>query len=129
MINRKEWNQKGAETIATFAELLQKHPTTMPQMLVALDFQLQKPKQIIIAGKPDAEDTKKMLQEVHARFLPNKVLLLADGSIGQEHLAKYLPFITSIQMHDGKATAYVCEDYTCNLPTTDVSAMIRLLES
>ena len=128
MTDNNEWHQKGTETIATFAERLKKYPMIMPQMLVALDFQLNKPKQIVIAGEPGAEDTKKLLKEVYKRFLPNKIILLADGSKAQNLLSKYLPFITNIHMLDGKATAYICEDYACKLPTTDVTALIDLLE-
>jgi uncharacterized protein YyaL (SSP411 family) len=120
MTDNEKWHQKGVETIVTFAGLLNKYPTTMPHMLVALDFQLHNLKQVIIAGKPNAKDTMKMLKRLYDRFLPNKVILLADGGEGQKYLSKYLPFITSMRMRDGIATAYVCENYTCQLPTTDV---------
>jgi len=50
----------------------------MPQMLVALDFQLDKPKQIVIAGNLQHDDTKAMLREVHKEYIPNKVILLAE---------------------------------------------------
>ncbi len=58
----------------------------------------------------------------------NKIILLADGSKAQNLLSKYLPFIANIHMLDGKATAYVCEDYACKLPTTDVTLIVGLLE-
>lgn len=128
MTGNDAWHQKGTETIATFAERLTQYPMAMPQMLVALDFQLSKSNQIVIAGNPGAEDTRKMLQEVYQRFLPNKIILLADGSKAQNLLSKYLPFMANIHMLDGKATAYVCEDYACKLPTSDVTVMARLLE-
>lgn len=129
MTDNHTWYQKGVKTITAFAERLQEYPTIMPQMLVALHFQLDKPKQIIIAGKAGAEDTRRMLREVYSRFLPNKIILLADGDKAQERLATYLPFIKSITMLDGKATAYICENYTCKLPTTDVAVMVGLLEN
>jgi uncharacterized protein YyaL (SSP411 family) len=128
MIDNQEWHRKGAKTITTFAESLQKHPTMMPQLLVALDFQLANAKQIIIAGKPTAEDTQAMVKVVHKRFLPNKIILLADGDKGQKELSRFLPFMEGVRMFDGKATAYVCEDYTCKLPTTDVKVMASQLE-
>jgi len=51
----------------------------MPQMLVALEFSLARPRQIVIAGKPGAPDTEALLREVRAHFLPDKIVLLADG--------------------------------------------------
>ena len=98
------------------------------QMLAAIDFSLDKPKQIIIAGKPHAPDTRAMLRAVHERFIPNKILLLADGGEGQAYLGKSLPFIASVKMLDGKAAAYVCENYACQLPTAEGGVMVGLLE-
>ena len=51
-------------------------------MLVALDFSLAKPKQIVLAGKIDAKETLAMLRAVHAHDLPNRIVLLVDGGEG-----------------------------------------------
>ena len=45
-----------------------------------------------------------------------------------EQLAGWLPFIQGMHPIDGKATAYVCENYSCQLPTTDPDHVARLLE-
>ena len=52
--------------------------------LVAPDFSLSKPRQIVIAGKRDDAGTKALLAEVHQHFIPNKILILADGAEGQK---------------------------------------------
>ena len=100
----------------------------MPQMLVALDFQLDKPKQIVIAGNLQHNDTKEMLREVHKQYIPNKVILLADGGEGQRFFSQYISFIQSVKMRDGKATSFICENYVCQLPTTDLKVMASLLQ-
>ena len=97
-------------------------------MLVALHFYLGLPKQIIIAGNRQNEDTQEMLREVHKQFIPNKVIMLADGSEGQRFLAQHINFIRSVKMQNGKATAYICENYVCQLPSTDLKVMARLLQ-
>jgi uncharacterized protein YyaL (SSP411 family) len=114
MTDNDDWYQKGAKTVSAFGNRLQQIPSAMPQMLAALDYWLDKPKQIIIAGKPGADDTQKMLTEVYERYIPNKIILLADGDKAQKVLAKHLPFIESVGMIDGKATAYICENYVCH---------------
>jgi uncharacterized protein YyaL (SSP411 family) len=118
--DRKEWREKADRTFQVFAERLEAAPHALPQLAVALDFSLSKPKQVVIAGEPGAPDTREMLHVVSRRFLPGKVLFLADGAAGQKQLAKWLPFFTSVSRKDGRATAYVCENYVCKLPTTDV---------
>jgi uncharacterized protein YyaL (SSP411 family) len=46
------------------------------------------------------------------------VLLLADGAAGQKQLAHWLPLLANVTRKQGRATAYICENYVCNLPTT-----------
>jgi uncharacterized protein YyaL (SSP411 family) len=69
-----------------------------------------------------------MLRIVHERFIPNKVLLLADGGAAQEQLARWLPVIGNITRRNGRATAYICEDYVCQLPTSDLGIAAELLD-
>ena len=128
MTGSEPWKKEAARTIAVFGEQVAKSPTAMPQMLVALDFSLAKPKQIVIAGKPGADDTRALLREVHAHFIPNKIVLFADGGDGQHWLGKKLDFIKTAKPLDGKATAYVCEDFVCQAPVNDVKKLRELLE-
>jgi len=128
MLDKKEWWEMAEKTLRLFGSRLQSLPHAMPQMLVAVDFSLGKPQQIIIAGKPGAPDTRAMLQAVHERFAPNKIVLLADGQEGQVYLHKHLPFIKSMTPLAGKATAYICENYACQLPTTEIKVMLELLD-
>ena len=126
--DRKGWRDKADATFAAFAERLGSQGTAVPQLAAALDFSLSKPKQVIIAGEPGAADTKAMLRLVHERFIPNKILLLADGAVGQEQLARWLSVIGSITRRNGQATAYICEDYVCQLPTSDPGIAAQLLD-
>jgi uncharacterized protein YyaL (SSP411 family) len=99
----------------------------MPQMLVALDLSLSEPRQIVIAGERDASDTRALVGEVHRHFIANRVLLLADGSEGQRYLEEKLEVLRGMKRGDGKATAYVCENFTCKAPVTDPKALRALL--
>ncbi|MCH8327244.1 MAG: thioredoxin domain-containing protein [Candidatus Marinimicrobia bacterium] len=128
MTDNQEWRGMANKSLSYFGARMLKSPSTMAQFLVAVDFSLTKPKQIIIAGRPNAPSTKRLMEEVHSRFIPNKIILLADGAIGQKTLASYLPFIKSMRMIDNKATAYICENYACDLPTSDLAVIARLLE-
>jgi len=100
----------------------------MPYMMSALDFNLAKHRQIVIAGIPGAADTQALLRLVWQRYIPNRVLLLADGAAGQKQLASWLPILANVKPKQGKATAYICENYSCNLPTSDLQVATRLLD-
>jgi uncharacterized protein YyaL (SSP411 family) len=115
------------KTIDAFATTLSHFPSAMPQMLVALDYSLSKPRQIVIAGNKDAPETKALLKEVHRHFLPNTVLLVADGAEGQKYLGEENEAIRAMSMVDGKPAAYVCENFTCKAPVTDPKQLGDLL--
>ena len=84
--------------------------------------------QIIIVGSPEAEDTKAMLRIVHSRFIPNKILILADDS-KQGFLYETLDLLKSLHMRDGKATAYVCQHFACSAPTNSLEQFEQQLDS
>ncbi len=128
MTDHPEYATRAKKTLAAFSRQLARAPHAMPAMLAALDFQLGQPMQIVIAGSPNAADTRTLLREVNARFIPNKVVLLADGAAGQEALARRFDFIASLHPIDGKAAAYVCENGACKLPTTDPAKLAALLD-
>ncbi|MEW6209843.1 MAG: thioredoxin domain-containing protein, partial [Acidobacteriota bacterium] len=128
MLNNEQWRALAERTLALFGSRLKEFPQAMPQMLCALDFHLDKPRQIILAGRREGQDTKRLLREAHARYIPSKIILLSDGGDGQQFLSRHIPFIESMGMLDGKATAYICENYACKLPTSDHVVMARLLE-
>jgi uncharacterized protein len=115
------------KTIDAFAATLSHFPSAMPQILVALDFSLSKPRQIVIAGKKDAPETKALLKEVHRHFLPKTILLLADGSDGQKYLGEKNEAIRTMSTVEGKSAAYVCENFTCKAPVTDPKLVAELL--
>ena len=119
--------ERARKTIDAFATTLSHFPSAMPQMLVALDYSLSKPRQIVIAGKKDAPETKALLKEVHRHFLPKTILLLADGSDGQKYLGEKNEAIRTMSTVEGKSAAYVCENFTCKAPVTDSSKLAELV--
>ena len=68
------------------------------------------------------------IDEVHTRFLPEKIMVFADGADEQEFLKGFVPFFGTITSAGGKQTAYLCE-LSCDLPVSDVETMIHILEN
>jgi uncharacterized protein len=115
--------ERAQKTIDAFAPQIGHFASAMPQMLVALDLSLGEPRQIVIAGERDAAETRALVAEVHRHFVPNKVLLLADGGEGQSYLEEKLEALRGMKPLDGKSAAYVCENFTCKAPVTDPKAL------
>ncbi|MEO8438648.1 MAG: thioredoxin domain-containing protein [Spartobacteria bacterium] len=127
LLDKSAWREEAMKTMHAFDAQLNQTPAALPQMLVALDWSRAKPKQIVVAGKPDAADTDAMWREVNLHFIPNKVLILADGGAGQKFFSAQVEFMKAVGPIDQQATAYVCENYVCQLPTTDVNKLSQLL--
>jgi len=125
--NNREFREKAEKTLLNFKPAFDQ-PIAVPMMTAALDLFLSTPKMIIVAGKKDAEDTSLLLKEVWNRFLPNKVLILADGEKSVEFFAN-LEVMKEMAPIQGKATAFVCEDNTCQLPVTDPASLGKLLDA
>jgi uncharacterized protein YyaL (SSP411 family) len=123
----KQLEERGRKTIEAFTPTVNHFASAMPQLLVSLDFSLSKPRQIVIAGKIDNEGTRALLSEIHHHFLPNKVLIVADGGQGQKFFAEKNEAIGAMSLVNGKPAAYVCENFTCKAPVTDIKALNALL--
>ena len=116
------------KTLAAFADPLSQSPTALPQMLVALDASLTKPRQIVVAGPPNHPATLALLREIHQHFLPHQIVILADGGPNQKWLAQRLAFLKDFPSHHEKPAAYVCENFVCQLPITDPQKLRELLK-
>jgi len=127
MLDQSEARQHAEKTLQAFAKQLENAPSSMPQTLVALGWARSKPKQIVIAGKIADVQTKAMLSEVHRHFVPHEVLILADGDAGQQFFADRVEFMKSVSKIDNQPTAYVCENFVCQLPTSNLRTLAGLL--
>src|SRR6478752_5105958 len=126
--NDPKMAERAKKTIDAFATILLQFPSGMPQILVAVENSLGKPRQIVIAGKKDSPETKALLKEVHRHFLPNTIVILADANEGQKYLGERNEAVRAMSLVEGKPAAYVCENFTCKAPVTDVKRLSELLK-
>jgi uncharacterized protein YyaL (SSP411 family) len=76
-------------------------------------------------GDTEAEDTRRLVAELHGRFLPNAVLAVArpDDPSARDGVG----LLEDRTQVDGKATAFVCERFVCQLPVTEPEALAEQL--
>lgn len=98
-------------------EQIRRYPSGFGYALSAADFLLSTPKEIAVVGK-DAADIGPLLSETWRRYLPNKVV-----APNFEREPATMPLLKNRVMLNGLATAYVCENYTCQQPVTEVYAL------
>jgi uncharacterized protein YyaL (SSP411 family) len=115
----KNFTEAAEKTLQLFANRLQKFPQAMPFMLHALDFSLQEPKRVVIAGKSGSEKFQELLRAAHSVYQPNKIVSGNTGAV--EEFAKTLPA-------KNEATAYFCTGNSCQPPTSDPAKLNDLLK-
>ncbi|MDX2153128.1 MAG: thioredoxin domain-containing protein [Bryobacteraceae bacterium] len=126
--NDGEFQNAANRTLEAFASRLNSAPIAVPQMMVALDFATSKPKQVILVGERGSEGIGAMLRALRSRFVPNSITVVADGPEAQRKLAEWNAPVAQMTAVEGKATAYVCENYACQLPVNDVEKFVELLQ-
>jgi uncharacterized protein YyaL (SSP411 family) len=112
MTGRESFRRAAERTLEAFSPRMVSGGAGVPQMLVALALALGKPMEIVLAGPMDGP----MLAAIRRRFLPNAVLVGANESP------------VPMPARDGKPTAYVCSNFTCHLPVTEMDQLDELLE-
>jgi len=128
MTANADWRKQADAVFTCFSSVLRKQPSIMPQMVAALDYSMNKVKQIVLVGSRDSSEMHALLREVRSRYLPNKIVLLVGDQEVSQALAELFPFASTLTPLGGKPTAYVCEDYVCRLPTTDWALLRGLLD-
>ncbi len=108
--DRADFRQAAESCLRLTADRLQRVPQAVPYMLLALDFALEEPKRVVIAGDATSAETRTLLRATHSIYQPGKVVLGTTGKV--DEFAKTLP------AKDG-ALAYLCTGKACQPPTKD----------
>jgi len=126
--DNKNYRAKAERTIHSFGQMMGYSPRGFTTMICAADFYLSTPKEIALVGKLDSDDARGLLNAIHGLYLPNKVIAFLDPChAGAKKLEDRFPLLAGKTLKQGKATAYVCQNYACKLPVTDVAALKKQL--
>ena len=121
-LNTPEFQDKAVETLKLYFHQMQGMPSGSGQLLCELAFLLSTPKEIAIVGPKGDAKTEAMLTALHGMYQPNKILALREPADDAT-----LPLLANKPQIDNTATAYICENYACQAPTTDVKTFVEML--
>jgi len=115
---REDFKNPAEATLRLFAHRLQNFPQAMPFMLHALDFWLDEPRRVVIAGDADSAKARKLLQAAHSVYQPNKIVLGNTGAV--EEFARSLPAKNG-------PVVYLCTGTACQPPTKDIEELKQMM--
>ena len=121
-----DYAAKAVAPLRSLAELMGRAPAGTGRWIAALDFYVSTAKEVAVIGPPDDPATSELLRTVNGRYIANRVLVGADGA--ESATSSGLPLLEGRGLVDGKPTAYVCENYACQLPVTDAEALAAQLD-
>jgi uncharacterized protein YyaL (SSP411 family) len=116
-------------TLDAFASQISGNATAFSEMLLALDFLAEKPKQIaIVAPGGNRQAAQGLLAKLRGVFLPNRVLAIVCEGEELERAGELAPFLKGKKADGDRAVAYLCENRSCRLPTGDAQEFERQLK-
>jgi uncharacterized protein YyaL (SSP411 family) len=110
-----EYERRAVSVLRLLHELAPRHPQAFGHLLQALDFHLARTREVALVG----DETAELERVVRSRFRPH--LVLAGGE------ADGVPLLQGRDPVDGRAAAYVCENFACKMPVTEPGELERLL--
>lgn len=83
-------------------------------------------KDIILSGEEQENQTKAMIKEINSTYLPFATVIL---NTGDERLNSINPEIKEHKALQGKTTAYICENFNCKEPVTELLKFSQYIKS
>jgi len=119
----KEYQQKAKKVLSLIGDRMDRFPTGFAQMLIALDFYLDRAKEIAVLGPRDSAEKNAIIRMLHTRFAPNKVLAYSPPK-GNSGLA----ILEDKYSGKGQTVVYVCENNICKYPTGSLKKVQELVD-
>jgi uncharacterized protein YyaL (SSP411 family) len=124
LLGEPSWVDIARATLERLAPTAAKAPLAFGRLLEALDFHLGRPVELAVIGEAADPRTRRLLEVIRERFLPNRLVAVATPG---NSLA--IPLLANRRALDGKETAYLCEGFVCQAPTTDATELRRQLDA
>jgi hypothetical protein len=121
-----ELEKRAGELARAFTSRLEAAPTGYTGFLSALDLATGPGHEVVVVGERGSKDTERMLEALGRHYSPNLTVIFRPlgGSAELDRLARFTRDLTA---PGGRANAYVCRDFHCEMPTTSVSKMLHIL--
>jgi uncharacterized protein len=121
------YRERARRCLAAFQSRWVQTPQALPQMMGAVELALSAPRHAVIAGDPDSSDFRALAAVLHESLGPRRAVLAADGGDAQRWLAGKVPWLAEMKPVAGRATVYLCEEFTCRAPVQEPKELRQIL--
>ena len=120
---KSDYYQQAADALSGMQSATERYPTAFAQWLQAMQFALAEGREIAILGEPDAADTQDLLKVLWDQYRPFDLAAVAAPPVA----AGAPELFESRELREGKATAYVCRNFVCELPVNTAEELSQRL--
>jgi uncharacterized protein len=129
LTGRVELAERARAVAVAFAGPVRAQPAAHAALVAAIHLAHAPTIEVVIAGDPDAGDTRRLLAAARSHARPgDTALILVPAGADASRVHRVAPFTASYGPVDGRAAAYVCRDFACQLPTTDPDTLADMLQ-
>jgi uncharacterized protein YyaL (SSP411 family) len=126
LTGKEAYRAAATKSLRAFGRAARLRPTSMPKMLVALDYYLDTPKEIVLVSQSAQAELAPLVKALAGVFVPNRVLIPVYGGAQAKALGERVPLVEGKVPINEAPTAYVCENHVCKRPTTDADELVKL---
>ena len=118
-----DYERRAVTCLRALAPYVTQAATAFGHLLSALDFHLSRPQELALVWQDGPDSTKPFVDVAREGFRPNLILAGAPAGEGTD----ISPLFADRPAINAAATAYLCERYVCQAPTTDAAELRRQL--
>ena len=122
-----KWAQISDKIFTTFSNEIQQTPSGYASMINAFLFNSDNPKEIVIVGSGKNSETKAAIKKIKSEYVPNKVIIFKDTDDPLKKLSPVARWTVTQETIDDKTTYYICQDFACKIPTTDLNLALKFI--
>ena len=128
MTGNIDLESKANMILKAFSGIVGKFPSGYTQLLMAVDFAAGPSCEIVMVGEKGSPELLEYKHQIQKPFIPNKVIVFKPaGPAAQSAITEIAPYTKDHGAKTGETTVYVCRNYHCELPSTDVATILELL--
>jgi uncharacterized protein YyaL (SSP411 family) len=122
-----KWAEITDKIFMTFSNEIQKTPSGYASMVNSFLFNIDSPKEIVIVGSSNDDETIKAIKKIKSEYVPSKVIIFKDTDDELNKLSPLAKWTVTQETIDEKTTYYICQDFACKVPTTDLELALKFI--
>tara|TARA_X000001036_G_scaffold9027_1_gene7962 strand:- start:4875 stop:7028 length:2154 start_codon:yes stop_codon:yes gene_type:complete len=122
-----KWEDIAQNTFLAFSESIKRIPSAHSFMLTSFMYGLDNPKEIVIVAKEKNAKTMSSIRKIQEVYNPNSIIIFKELK-NRTELDNIAPWTTMHDTVNDQITYYICENFSCRRPTTDIDIAIKYLQ-